>query len=210
MKEFQLGICSPDTSTYTKVTWQIKIHNACNLLHYEGGSQAHFGKDPMWLRLSSEALKWFEGKIWSEFSIFTNVHDYFLLGCIILLCVCVSKWVWKHMYLCLCMPPSARGWSVPWAVVSSRLSDYACLLQRQINPVNKSNPWPMAIAPSLSLCLCHLFTPTGSFILSHSLVYNRSTEGIWNIDQVRAIFIPIWYTTKTTSIFGNISHDWIM
>lgn len=125
-------------------------------------------------------------------------------------CVCVSKWVWKHMYLCLCMPPSARGRSVPWAVVSSRLSDYACLLQRQINPVNKSNPWPMAIAPSLSLCLCHLFTPTGSFILSHSLVYNRSTEGIWNIDQVRAIFIPIWYTTKTTSIFGNISHDWIM
>lgn len=173
MNEFQLVIWSPDLAAHT--TWKIKIHNSCNLLLYERGQRAYFGKDPMWMSLSSETLKLFEGKIWSTTTFHLHQSAWsFLTGLrnsVVFVCICLCVQVTSEItctYICVCVcVPSVRGWSIPWAFVSSRLSDYACLLQRQINPVNKSNPWPMAIALSLYVCAIFLLLRNHSSLVIH-------------------------------------------
>lgn len=95
-------------------------------------------------------------------------------------CLCVYMYVYVHVYgrVCVCVLPSVRRCSVTRAVVSSRPSDYCCLLHWQINPVNNNNP---SQSLSLSLFLLHLFSHDLSFILIHSLIYNVTTSLVFHI-----------------------------
>lgn len=121
---------------------------------------------------------------WYFYSICADVHVFiFCLNATVSIfpwlffSVCTRESANTLLFMCVYVLPSVRRCSVPWAVASSRPSDYSCLLHRQINPVNKNNP-----SLSLSLSLYHLFTPGFSFILTHSLVvYNvtKSSAFLW-------------------------------
>lgn len=86
-----------------------------------------------------------------------DVYVYFLLECnneqFVMIdffsqCVVMNVHMLYRLRVYMFVFPSARKCSVPRAVVSSRPSDYCCLLHRQINPVNTNNPPPSLSQPS--------------------------------------------------------------
>lgn len=168
------------------------------------------------MSLSSEASKWFDVYImlffYYQFSIFTHVHDYFLLlskndlFSIIpktQYCLCVNT----SVYVCVC-------------VLSSHLSGGEVFpgqlhpAGHQIMPIyytDRLTQWTEVIPchHCLFLCLCHLFTLKVSFILTHSLVYNPGLGKIYNNDQ--DIFITIcWCFTTPICLIATMWHNWIM
>lgn len=82
-----------------------------------------------------------------------------LSGLIFFQCVVMNVHMLYRLHVYMFVFPSARKCSVPRAVVSSRPSDYCCLLHRQINPVNTNNP-----PPSLSTIYSLTDTHSSSFI----------------------------------------------
>lgn len=112
----------------------------------------------------------------------------------IFLCLCLSLCVYLIMHIlcvyvctsvcvCLCVCAHLSGGALPWAVASSRPSDYCCLLHRQINPLNNSNP-----SKSLSFFLPS-FSPSFSFIHTHSLIYSVETSYLLYLSGITALSI---------------------
>lgn len=132
---------------------------------------------------------------YQQFSIFTHVHDYFLLQCKNDL---FFHYPWNTVlfmcaYICVCVCLCVCVWSSHLSggeVVAGQLHPAG----HQIMPIyytDRLTQWTKVIPchHCLFLCLCHLFTLQVSFTLTHSLVYKPGLGKIYNNDQV--IFITM-------------------